>query len=45
MVFIMGEYLEMKYEIIAKILKVPIGTVKSRMHSAIKELKGYLENA
>lgn len=43
MVFVMGEYLEMKYEKIAEILEIPVGTVKSRMHSAVREIRDFLK--
>ena len=35
----MRYFLDMDYKAIAKILKIPIGTVKSRINAGIKNLK------
>jgi RNA polymerase sigma-70 factor, ECF subfamily len=42
MVFILSEIDELKYQEIADILEVPVGTVKSRMHTAIHKLQELL---
>lgn len=42
MVFVMAEYQGLKYREIADILDVPEGTIKSRMHAAVKRLRGIL---
>ncbi len=41
-VFVMAESQGLKYREIAHILGVPEGTVKSRMHAAVKRLRGTL---
>jgi DNA-directed RNA polymerase specialized sigma24 family protein len=33
------------HEIAAKILQVPVGTVKSRLNAALRELRGRIEEA
>ena len=38
-VFVLGEVREMRYAEIARILGIPEGTVKSRMHAAVKRLR------
>ena len=50
MVFLMSEVEEMRYQDIAEALEIPVGTVKSRMHTAyhrlrelLKELGPYLD--
>jgi RNA polymerase sigma-70 factor (ECF subfamily) len=42
-VIILSEFEGMKYEDIGRVLGIPIGTVKSRMHSAIAHLKKILK--
>lgn len=39
MVVVMSIYQALKYQEIAEILEIPVGTVKSRMHFALKQLK------
>lgn len=39
LVFVMSHLEEMKYSEIAEILRVPVGTVKSRMHTAVSTLR------
>ncbi len=39
MVLVLGEIQGMKYQDVALILEVPVGTVKSRMHTAVERLK------
>ncbi len=39
MIFVLGEFEDMKYSDIAEILDIPVGTVKSRMASAERELR------
>ncbi len=41
-VFILGELQKMKYEEISRILEIPIGTVKSRMFTAVRRLRELL---
>ena len=38
-VFVLGEVRGMRYADIARILRIPEGTVKSRMHAAVKRLR------
>jgi RNA polymerase sigma-70 factor (ECF subfamily) len=42
MVLVLGELQGMKYQDVAAVLDVPVGTVKSRMHTAIERLKELL---
>lgn len=42
MVFVMAHFEDMKYEEIAEALGIPIGTVKSRMSTAVKMLRALL---
>jgi len=42
MVFILSEVQELKYNEISEIMEVPLGTVKSRMHTAIAKLQELL---
>ena len=42
-VVVMGVLQELEYAEIARILKIPVGTVKSRMFNALRELRRYLE--
>lgn len=41
-VFILGELQKVKYEEIARILDIPVGTVKSRMFTAVRRLRELL---
>lgn len=38
-VLVLGEIQGMKYQDVAAILEIPVGTVKSRMHTAVERLK------
>lgn len=42
-VVVLGMLQELPYQEVAEILGVPVGTVKSRMHHALRELKVLLE--
>lgn len=42
MVFILSEIQELRYSEIAEIMEVPLGTVKSRMHTAVARLQELL---
>ena len=42
MVFVLSEIDELKYQEIAEIMEVPLGTVKSRMHTAVGKLQELL---
>jgi len=42
-VFILSEYQELSCREIAKILEIPIGTVKSRLHHSFKQLVGLIK--
>lgn len=42
LVFVMSHFQEMKYEEIAEVLGIPVGTVKSRMFGAVSTLKTLL---
>ena len=35
----LGVFQDLPYAEVAEILEIPVGTVKSRMHNALKELK------
>ena len=39
----LGVYQDLPYDEIAKILEIPVGTVKSRMFTALKKLRAFLE--
>lgn len=43
-VFVLYQYQHLPYEKIASVLDIPIGTVKSRMHSALKQLSHSLRH-
>lgn len=43
-VFVLYQYQHFPYEQIASVLDIPIGTVKSRMHSALKQLSQTLRH-
>jgi RNA polymerase sigma-70 factor (ECF subfamily) len=45
LVFILAKNQGMKYAEIAETLRVPMGTVRSRMHSAVQKLQKLLRNA
>jgi len=42
MVFLLGEREGMKYSEVASTLGIPVGTVKSRMHHAVRRLREIL---
>jgi RNA polymerase sigma-70 factor (ECF subfamily) len=42
MVFVLSEIEEMKYQEIAEVMEVPVGTIKSRMHTAVAKLQELL---
>lgn len=42
MVFVLSEIEEMKYQEIAEVMEIPVGTVKSRMHTAVTKLQELL---
>jgi RNA polymerase sigma-70 factor (ECF subfamily) len=42
MVFVLSEIEELKYQEISEIMEIPLGTVKSRMHTAIAKLQEIL---
>lgn len=42
LVFELAVYQEMPYAEVGRVLGIPVGTVKSRMHNAVKALKGIL---
>ena len=42
MVFILSEIEELKYQEISEIMEIPLGTVKSRMHTAVRRLQELL---
>ncbi len=44
-VLILGELQGLKYQEISEILGIPVGTVKSRMHTAMEKLKDMLEGS
>jgi RNA polymerase sigma-70 factor (ECF subfamily) len=44
MVVILFYYNELKQKEISEILKIPVGTVKSRLNKAKKLLKNYMED-
>jgi RNA polymerase sigma-70 factor (ECF subfamily) len=41
-VFVLGQYRGLPYAEISEILSIPEGTVKSRMHAAVRRLRGWL---
>jgi RNA polymerase sigma-70 factor, ECF subfamily len=41
-VFVMANNQELKYEEISRVLDIPVGTVKSRMHAAVRHLRTLL---
>ncbi len=43
-VFVMYQYEHFSYDEIAKVLEIPLGTVKSRMHAALKQLSNKLRH-
>jgi len=43
LVFVMSHFEDMKYEEIAEVLGVPLGTVKSRMFAAVQSLRASLK--
>jgi RNA polymerase sigma-70 factor (ECF subfamily) len=43
MVFVLAEVQELPYAEISDVLDIPVGTVKSRMHSAVSKLREQLE--
>ncbi len=43
LVFVMAHFEGMKYAEIAEVLNVPVGTVKSRMFTAVRSLQALLE--
>jgi len=45
LVFILAKDQKMKYAEIADTLRIPLGTVRSRMHSAVQRLQALLRNA
>lgn len=44
MVFVLSEIQGMRYQEISDIMEIPVGTVKSRMHSAVAKLQSLLEH-
>jgi RNA polymerase sigma-70 factor (ECF subfamily) len=42
-VFELGEVQGLRYQDVSEILDIPVGTVKSRMHAAIRRIRGMLE--
>ena len=38
-VFVLAQVESLKYEEIARILRIPVGTVKSRMHAAVRQVR------
>ena len=42
MVFVLSEIEELKYNEISEIMEIPLGTVKSRMHTAVGKLQEIL---
>lgn len=44
MVFVLSEIEELKYQEIAEIMEIPLGTVKSRMHAAVGKLQELLKD-
>jgi RNA polymerase sigma-70 factor (ECF subfamily) len=43
-VFVLSQLQDMKYHEIAEVLEIPVGTVKSRMHTAVLKLQELLEH-
>ena len=44
LVFVLSENQGMKYAEISEVLEIPVGTVKSRMHSAVRRLRELLKD-
>ena len=44
LVFVLSENQGLKYAEIAEVLEIPVGTVKSRMHSAVRRLRELLKD-
>jgi RNA polymerase sigma-70 factor (ECF subfamily) len=44
LVFVMSENQGLKYADIAEVLEIPVGTVKSRMHAAVRRLREMLRD-
>ena len=42
LVFVLSHFQDMKYSEIAEVLEIPVGTVKSRMSSAVRKLREWL---
>ena len=42
LVFVLSHFQDMKYSEIAEVLEIPVGTVKSRMSSAVRRLREWL---
>ena len=42
LVFVLSENQGMKYAEISEVLEIPVGTVKSRMHAAVRRLRELL---
>ena len=43
LVVLLSEFQGLKYQEIGEILEIPVGTVKSRMHTAVERLREILE--
>jgi RNA polymerase sigma-70 factor (ECF subfamily) len=44
LVFVLSENQGLRYAEISEVLEIPVGTVKSRMHSAVRRLRGLLKD-
>ena len=44
LVFVLSENQGLKYADIAEVMEIPVGTVKSRMHAAVRRLRGMLKD-